>query len=118
MLAFNTPEMIELQFSVAMAGGVLNTINTRLDPETIAGILDHAEPTTLVFDAELGDVLVDVLSRCTHQLAHLVVISSPGLELSDQLTHVIDYEDFVELGDPTAAWSLPTSEWDLSLIHI
>lgn len=38
--------MIELQFSVAMAGGVLNTINTRLDPETIAGILDHAEPKT------------------------------------------------------------------------
>lgn len=112
VLAFNTPEMIELQFSVAMAGGVLNTINTRLDPETIAGILDHAEPTTLVFDAELGDVLVDALSRCTHQLAHLVVISSPGLELSDQLTHVIDYEEFVELGDPAVPWSLPTSEWD------
>jgi fatty-acyl-CoA synthase len=40
--------MVELQFSVAMAGGVLNTINTRLDPETIAGIIDHAEPVALV----------------------------------------------------------------------
>ncbi len=112
VLAFNTPEMIELQFSVAMAGGVLNTINTRLDPETIAGILDHAEPNTLVFDVELGDVLVDALSRCTHQPAHLVVIFCPGLDLPDKLTDVIDYEGLVEMGDPAAAWSLPTSEWD------
>ena len=43
--------------------------------------------------------------------AHLVVISFQA-PFADQLTDVIDYEDFVEVGDPAAAWSLPTSEWD------
>lgn len=112
VLAFNTPEMIELQFSVAMAGGVLNTINTRLDPQTIAGIIDHAEPIALVFDAELSDVVADTLSRCNHQPTHMIVIHAPDFALPDQLRGGIDYDDFVKSGDPAARWSLPASEWD------
>ena len=112
VLAFNTPEMIELQFSVAMAGGVLNTINTRLDPESIAGIIDHAEPFSLIFDAELSEVVADALSRCNHQPTHIIVIQSPDFPVSDQLRGGIDYEEVVQSGDPAARWSLPTSELD------
>ena len=43
VLAFNTPEMFEAHFSIPMAGGILNTINTRLDFETIAYILDFGK---------------------------------------------------------------------------
>ena len=32
----NTPPMVEAHFGVPMAGAVLNTLNTRLDPEAIA----------------------------------------------------------------------------------
>ena len=37
-LAFNTPEIFEAHYSVPMTGGVLNTINIRLDAKTIAYI--------------------------------------------------------------------------------
>src|SRR5262245_1406341 len=40
MLA-NTPEMYECHFGVPMAGAVLNTLNTRLDAEAIAFMLEH-----------------------------------------------------------------------------
>ena len=43
VLAFNTPEMFEAHFSIPMTGAVLNTINTRLDYETIAYILDFGK---------------------------------------------------------------------------
>ncbi|HEV2606440.1 MAG TPA: AMP-binding protein, partial [Xanthomonadaceae bacterium] len=33
LMTANTPEMIEAHFGVPMAGGVLNTLNTRLDAE-------------------------------------------------------------------------------------
>ena len=46
----NTPEMVEAHFGVAMAGGVLNTMNTRLDTDTISNILDHAESRFLLPD--------------------------------------------------------------------
>ena len=42
VLLANIPEMVEAHFGVPMAGAVLNAINIRLDPETIAYIFDHA----------------------------------------------------------------------------
>lgn len=112
VLAYNTPEMIELQFSVAMAGGVLNTINTRLDAETIEGIIDHAEPIALVFDAELHAVVADALARCSHQPALIIMIEAPEIPRSDCMLDALDFEAFVQSGDPDAHWSLPASEWD------
>ena len=40
IMAANTPEMFEAHYSVPMTGGVVNTINTRLDTRTVAYILD------------------------------------------------------------------------------
>ena len=36
IIAANTPELFEAHYSIPMTGGVINTINTRLDAETIA----------------------------------------------------------------------------------
>ena len=47
VMAANTPEMVEPHFGVPMAGGVLNTLNTRLDAETIAFMLEHGEAKVL-----------------------------------------------------------------------
>src|SRR5690606_13993876 len=52
----NTPPMVEAHFGVPMTGAVLNTINTRLDPQTVAFILDHGEAGTLIVDAEFASV--------------------------------------------------------------
>jgi fatty-acyl-CoA synthase len=38
----NVPAMYEAHFGVAMAAGVLNTLNTRLDADAIAFMLEHA----------------------------------------------------------------------------
>ena len=37
----NVPAMLEAHYGVPMAGAVLNTINTRLDADTVAYILEH-----------------------------------------------------------------------------
>ena len=52
-LAFNTPEIFEGHYSVPMTGGVLNTINIRLDANTIAYILKHSDAKVLVVDRQL-----------------------------------------------------------------
>src|SRR5688572_120731 len=48
----NVPAMYEAHFGVAMAGAVVNTLNTRLDAEAIAFMLDHAEAKVLLTDRE------------------------------------------------------------------
>ena len=56
-MAANTPEMVELHFGVPMTGGVLNTLNTRLDAETIAFMLKHGEAKVLVTDLEFSPIV-------------------------------------------------------------
>src|SRR5260221_4640540 len=53
MLA-NTPEMLECHFGVPMAGAVLNTLNTRLDPAAIALMLAHGRGPEPVAPAPLS----------------------------------------------------------------
>ena len=50
VIAANTPEMFEAHFGVPMAGCVLNSINTRLEAETIAYILEHSNCRLLIAD--------------------------------------------------------------------
>ena len=52
-LAFNTPEIFEAHYSVPMTGAVLNTINIRLDANTISYILKHSDAKVLVVDRQL-----------------------------------------------------------------
>src|SRR5205814_9674319 len=53
----NTPPMYEAHFGVAMAGAVLNTLNTRLDAEAIAFMLEHGEARLLITDKEFSPTI-------------------------------------------------------------
>ena len=48
----NIPAMYEAHFGVPMCGAVLNTLNTRLDAEAIAFMLEHGEAKVLIADPE------------------------------------------------------------------
>ena len=50
----NTPPMVEAHFGIPMAGAVLNAINTRLDPATVAFMLDHGEAKAVIVDPEFA----------------------------------------------------------------
>jgi fatty-acyl-CoA synthase len=109
----NTPPMVEAHFGIPMAGAVLNTLNTRLDPETIAFMLDHGEAKAVIVDPEFAGVMKQAIALRQSQTPLLVV------DVEDALyTHPaekigsVGYEAFVAQGDPAFAWSLPANEWD------
>ena len=53
----NVPAMVDAHFGVAMTGAVLNTLNTRLDGEAIAFMLDHGEAKVLITDREFSPIV-------------------------------------------------------------
>src|SRR6266571_5656784 len=63
LMAPNIPEAFEAHFGVPMAGAVLNALNIRLDPDTIAFILRHGEAKVLITDTEFSPVIADALTR-------------------------------------------------------
>ncbi len=106
----NVPALYEAHFGVAMAGGVLNAINTRLDAATIAHILDHGEAKMLLADREFSAVLRDALGRCRTPPA---VIDVDDAEVSaGDFIGEMEYETFLESGDADFEWTPPSDEWD------
>ena len=113
VLAFNTPEMFESHFSIPMAGAVLNTINTRLDADTVAYIIDHAESRLFICDRQLWPVLDEALQSCQTR-PEIIIIDDPDASEKPELPTTIEfsfYEDLVDRGDDTFAWRQPESEW-------
>ena len=108
VMASNTPEMVELHFGVPMAGGVLNTLNTRLDAETIAFMLKHAQAKALVTDTEFAPIVEAALRRRSPSLVLDVDPLGPGGKRLGK----IDYEAFIAAGDPEFEWQHPDDEWN------
>jgi fatty-acyl-CoA synthase len=110
MLA-NTPPMLEAHYGVAMSGGVLNALNTRLDAAALAFILDHGEAKYLITDREFSNVMKETLKLAK---ARPIVIDydDPEFPQSGDRLGNIDYEAFLEGGDPEFAWIKPADEWD------
>ena len=69
----NTPPMVEAHFGVPMAGAVLNALNTRLDAETIAFMLDHGEARAVIVDPEFAPVMQQALALRQSTAPMLVV---------------------------------------------
>ncbi len=109
----NTPPMVEAHFGVAMAGAVLNALNTRLDPEAIAFMLDHGEAKVILVDAEFAPVMAKALAlrQATSPVTVVdvedVVFDGPAASIGS-----MTYEALLATGDPEFAWAYPASEWD------
>ncbi len=111
VLLANTPAMLECHYGVPMAGGVLNTLNTRLDAETISFSLDHAETAVLIVDREFSELVRDALLHC--QVKPLVIdYVDPEFEVPGSSVGSRDYEAFVQSGDVDFQWAMPDDEWD------
>lgn len=109
----NTPPMVEAHFGVPMSGAVLNTLNTRLDPEALAFMLDHGEAKALIVDPEFAPVIAKALKLRT-RTEPLLVIQTEDALYGESAVQVgtISYEDFVAQGDASFAWDMPEDEWD------
>jgi fatty-acyl-CoA synthase len=110
----NIPEMLECHYGVPMTGGVLNTLNTRLDAATIAYCLDHGEAKVLIVDREFVPLARLALTQCAARPLLIEVDDAEAGEpaRANRLDGAIDYEAFIADGDSDWTWIMPGDEWD------
>jgi fatty-acyl-CoA synthase len=116
VIAANTPEMFEAHFGVPMSGGILNAINTRLDADTIAYILEHGGAKILITDTEFAPNVGEALARLAGPKPLVIDIVDPtsrhaGAADGAGRLGTKTYEELLTEGDPAFAWSLPDDEW-------
>ncbi len=116
IMGANTPEMLEAHNGVPMLGAVLNSLNIRLDPRTIAFILEHGEAQVLLTDCGFSDTVREALALIDREL--LVVDIDDPMATGGECLGAVDYEDFLAEGDPNFAPEPLLDEWQaLSLLY-
>ena len=110
VMAPNIPALYEAHFGVAMAGAVLNALNTRLDAETLSFILDHGAAVVLLTDREYAPVMAQALAK-TRRRIRVVDIDDPEYGGPGELLGEMNYEALLETGDVAAGFPWPADEW-------
>src|SRR5205085_3930146 len=103
VMAPNVPALLEAHYAVPGLGAVLNALNYRLDPATIAFCLDHGEAKVLITDRELSPAISKALALVKREI-FVVDIDDP-LAASGECLGTVDYESWIGAGDP--AFALP-----------
>lgn len=110
----NTPPMVEAHFGVPMSGAVLNALNTRLDAEAIAFMLNHGEAKVVIVDPEFVPTMKKALALARAESGReVLVVDAEDVEFStlSEKIGTLTYEQLLAEGDPHFKWDLPTDEW-------
>ncbi len=113
IIAANTPELFEAHYSIPMTGGVINTINTRLDAETIAYILDHSDAKLLITDTQFSPTMKKALKIYGKNIPIIDIHDDQAVFKDGEGEKIgeMTYEEFLQTGDDNYNWSLPEDEW-------
>ena len=110
-LAFNTPEIFEAHYSVPMTGAVLNTINIRLDANTINYILNHSDAKVLVVDRQLHVEVKKALKNLNKEITVIDINDKHADQSKLEKIGDLEYESFLNTGDENFDWKMPDDEW-------
>jgi len=113
IIAANTPEIFETHHGVPMSGAVLNTINTRLEAESIAYILDHSDAKVLITDTQYSPTVKSALARLNKQIL-VIDIDDPYAVFKEgegQRLGKYTYDEFMDTGSLDYRPRKPADEW-------
>ncbi len=111
VMAPNVPALLEAHYGVPMAGAVLNALNVRLDAATIRFILEHGEAKLLITDREFSPVIKEALAGMPSPPI-VVDYDDPGYHGAGERIGEVEYEAFLEGGDPAFTPLAVLDEWD------
>ncbi len=107
----NIPAQAEAHFGVPACGAVLNTINTRLDVDTVAYILEHGGAKVALVDSEF----LPLAEAAKAQMAGAgpILIEVPDAEAGiDASGRHATYDEMLAAAPHDFQWIMPEDEWE------
>lgn len=107
----NLPAQAEAHFGVPACGAVLNTINTRVEPETVAYILDHGRAKVMLVDSQFIPLAERAISQVEGKAPLLIEVPDPQAGHHASGRHPL-YEDVLSNARHDFDWIMPKDEWE------
>lgn len=111
VIAPNIPALYELHFAPAMIGAVLNALNTRLDVDTLAFMLEFGEARAVFVDRAYAPLMRKAIARLANP-PWVIDIDDPEYDGEEAPVGTLDYEALLAEGDADDQPERPADEWD------
>ncbi|MFZ2235630.1 MAG: AMP-binding protein, partial [Dokdonella sp.] len=112
----NIPAQAEAHFGVPACGAVLNTINTRLDIDTVAFIFGHAGARIVLCDTAFLPLAEAAIKTMAGPAPEIIEVCDRAAGQTP-LGHHLEYEDLLAKGDRAFEWIFPEDEWESIAIN-
>jgi len=107
----NIAAQAEAHFGIPACGGVLNTINTRLDTGTIAYIFDHGEAKAALVDTQFLPSVEAAIAAMQSSAPKIIEVPDAAAGYPASGRHMT-YEELLASGDADFEWIMPEDEWE------
>ena len=107
----NIPAQAEAHFGVPACAAILNTINVRLDLDTVAYIFDHGEAKVVLADSQFLNLTEAACAEMEGVPPKIIEVpdAAAGFPASGKYK---TYEELLETGDRDFEWIMPQDEWE------
>lgn len=109
IIAPNTIALYESHFAIPMVGAVINTINIRLDADTISYIISHSNSKLIFVDTEFLPVIKKAFKIGKHKIP--IIIIKDNKKFSRNLGNFETYESFLKKGNVSSLIFSIKDEW-------
>ena len=107
----NVTAQAEAAFGVPACGAVLNTINTRLDVDTVSYIFDHGEAKVVIVDTQFLGLAEAAIAQMDGP-APIVIEAADEFAGYPASGKHMTYDALLETGDEAFDWIMPQDEWE------
>ena len=107
----NLPAQVEAHFGIPACGAVLNTINTRLEEQTISYIFSHGEAKVVLVDTQFLNVVENAINAMEKEGPKIIEVADPhaGFKATGRYP---EYEELLKSSSKTFEWLMPKDEWE------
>lgn len=110
----NIPQQAVAHYGVPAAGAILNTVNTRLDADTVAYIFGHAGAKIVLVDTAFLALAEESIRRMEGPAPQIIEVVDYGFAASG---HYLTWDQLQAAGDPDQPWIFPADEWESIAIN-
>ena len=101
-IAWNNRRHIEIYYGVSGVGGVVHTINPRLDPRQVAWMINHAGDDYVCFDTTFAPIVNAIAAQCPG-VKRWVPMCEAG-QVPEMAVETTAYDDFIAGGSDELDW--------------
>ena len=107
----NLPAQVEAHFGIPACGAVLNTINTRLEEQTISYIFSHGEAKVVLVDTQFLSVVESAIKLMKETGPRIIEVADPkaGFKATGKYP---EYEELIKSASQEYKWLMPEDEWE------